>query len=177
MSVTPRTTQDRVKLHYHTNSHNHVMLLHFVNGITPSLAAGRCTALANILKTYLTTLGGFDRVEMATAGSNVFNDIAFTPVAGTNTNAPEVNGRAQFLSFVGRTPQGKRVRLFFYTDLTIADASYRCTPAELSIVGSILTELRNNVNPIVAVDGGTPVWKDYANLGWSKYWTTRDRRA
>jgi hypothetical protein len=153
------------------------MLLHFVNGITPALASGRCADLANALKPIFATNEGFDRLEFAAASSNVFNDIPFTPIAGTHTGSGDPLLSAVMCSFVGRTPEGTRIRLYVFTTMLAPDSNYRITSAEGPLVAATLAVLRSQTNPIVAVDGGTPVWKDYMNIGVSKYWMTRRRRA
>ncbi len=101
------------------------------------------------------------------------------PLAGAPTTfngaASVSQGRAPaFYSIVGRSPEGKRARIYLLgAGFSPAESggflgNYRWTSAENGQVADVLNAVI--ASNIVAIDGLAPAWKNYFNLGYNAYW-------
>jgi hypothetical protein len=83
---------------------------------------------------------------------------------------------AQYLDFVGRSSDGRRVRAaFFGVTFTEQGNDYRVTPTEQPAVGTVV-ELLNSADPyFVSISSFIPTWKNYANCGVNAYWRNHVR--
>lgn len=104
-------------------------------------------------------------------------DNAPTPFDGAGT--PVFGQAPSFIDYVGRSPGGKRVRLGLigtvidYSSGAIGNQNYRLTRAESTVVNAALNTLA--AAPFVAIDGGEPRWKAYADGGYNAYWQRKLR--
>lgn len=176
MAPTNPALLPRVKIRYNTSVGNHSMTLHVPSTDDAGAAIARVTPLINKLVGWLHTSQSVYSVEYASAGSSIFNPISsFAGATGTISTTLPTTQKAESLTYVGRTPSGKRARVVFFTDFAGADANYRYTSAESPQVAGDLAMLRASTPPFVAIDGTTPVWKSYADLNHNKHWIRKAR--
>lgn len=112
-----------------------------------------------------------DSVEFAAQGSNIFN--AVTTGIESNTYGSGITVEplaANFISFIGRTAGGKRVRLFVFGINADTALNYRYTAGEIAAVDAAVALLPTMVGSFIGIDGLVPVWKTYANTGVNSHW-------
>lgn len=112
-------------------------------------------------------------------GNVVSVDLPGGPTAFNGAGVPVVGEAPAFLSFIGRSLGGRRLRVYFLgTSASPADdggdfADYRVdfteSPGLLDVVNAMTAA------GVVAIDGGPPAWKNYANLGYNAYWQRKVR--
>lgn len=161
----------RARVHYHSNWGSHVLNLHFPAATGPADAASYASAVCSTLRPLIATTSGFDSADYIAAGQNVANPMAgFVPAAGTNT-APALPGSAAMtLGFIGRTNIGTRARLFLFCDAGALDRNYKIDAGEWGALTSVITWLNGVNNPMVALDGLSPTWKNYATVHINRHW-------
>jgi len=96
-------------------------------------------------------------------------------VYGTGTPVSEMDD-PQFLSFVGRSTGGTRVRATFF-GLVALDNNFRLSPAEASAVGDVADALNLADGFGYAADNLSATWQRYANVGSNAYWQRKIRRS
>src|SRR6185369_7094477 len=157
----------RYRVHYTVNSHDHTFQLRshespFTIGvfINAFVAAIDWACYASVI----------NQVEFAAAGSNVFNPVttwAESTTWGTGTGV----GLAvpEYVDFIGRTSGGRRVRLAVF-GLGFGDNQYRFDPGDNADIDAGIAELVSMGSSLRGIDDLTPVWKNYANMGFNAYW-------
>jgi hypothetical protein len=112
-----------------------------------------------------------DEVTFAPSGSDIFNPVT-TGIEGNTygSGGGAAVGAAQFVSYIGRTAGGKRVRMFVYGVNAIAANDYRFVLGESTQVDDAIAVLNANSTLLKGIDGGAIVWKNYANAGVSAHW-------
>lgn len=148
-----------------------------VRGSTGSTDATADAAVATILG----DIGGLfvasviTAARKAAAGSNL--SFPFTSArVGDNfgSGASNVTANPRQVSFVGRSPGGRRVRFsIFGFASNLVD--YRLTTAESAAVLACVNHLNALGTDFVAIDGQTATWLGYANIGLNDYWLRQSR--
>lgn len=176
--VDPTTTQ-RLKVQYIGPFGTHTMLFHAQTGITVGEFVGDVADFIDVAKNiqYDGTVWG--SAEYAAAGSAIFLPYAawvpFTSASGADPD--DDSAPSTFLQFGGRTSgTGVRVKLYLFEVAAQTRNDMRYDPGESALVDAIVAELQSVDNNIGAIDGGTPAWKSYVNVGENDFLTHRARR-
>lgn len=160
---------------YSVGGEDHTMLVRIGAGST---VADAMLALSDFLTTLVATIF---TITITGARQRAVDAIVTTPVTwigdatygtGTATHAQS----AWYINFVGRSPQGRKVRLAVFGAVNIVDLAendYRL-PATGAVEDAIAV-LQAADTVIVAIDGNGPIWYPYANLGVNAYWRNRIR--
>jgi hypothetical protein len=167
MAPLPANSTPRFRVHYSNAGEGHVM---DIRSHDSPLALGLnvddlLTALSPLL--LLTTV---ETVEFAASGSNVFNLV--TSGIETNTygsGAGGVQSPSNYINFIGRSSDGRRVRLAVFGVNNVAQ-DYRWNPGDNSNVDAAIAALNVAANHFVTIGDIKPVWKSYANAGFNAYW-------
>lgn len=106
-----------------------------------------------------------DEVQFAPSGSDIFNAVT----TGIEGNTYGIGGHpasdaATFWSLIGRTPGGRRVRLYFY-GMGGMGGDYRYVAGENATATALVAVVNAFGGDIIGIDGLTPVWKSYVNAG------------
>jgi hypothetical protein len=114
-------------------------------------------------------------VDFAPSGSNIFNPVttgeegnSWGSGAGADFNTPWA------ITFVGRSPGGRRVRWAIFGASTLS-GNYRVNPADSVLVDAAIVALQGFGGNVLAIDGLTPVWYDYANIQVNDHWVKEIR--
>ena len=169
MAPLPPESTARFKVFYTSVGHQHSMEVR---------SAGSPSAVGTFLDDYFTGLGFLiystviDEVQFAANGSTIFNAVTtgiegnvYTG-AGSGTVASEA---AQFISFIGRTSGGRRLRMYTFGATSTA-VDFRYVAGENATVDAVVAILVAAGGLLLGIDGGTPVWKNYANAGVNAHW-------
>jgi hypothetical protein len=108
--------------------------------------------------------------------SDVSVDLAWTGAATYGGSAGVAYQTAQYIDFVGRSADGRRVRAaFFGTTFAEQGNDYRVSPAEQPAVGDVVGLLDASTNYFNTISGELANWKNYANTGVNAYWRNKVR--
>lgn len=167
---------DRWYLEYKTTHARHEICfrsggLAGVDTVTTALIA-----YCNAVKPYLYQDVVFDKLRHSNTGSNLSFPIAWTPIAGTSPGTAQPKTEAPlFMSFTGRSSQGRRVRITQFGIQVAWSDDFRITYGENAVPAAILGALEAHTNVWVAIDGFAIMWNQYANTGFNAYWQRQSR--
>lgn len=117
----------------------------------------------------------FDSADVALQGSDIRNPISWTPISGTATTLSDPTNRSRSGSFVGRSPDGRKLRLFFYGIKFGPDATYRVNADEDFDLEAAITGLNALTSRVGTISGSAPIFKPYMNIRNNAYWQTELR--
>ena len=116
------------------------------------------------------------RLRHRAAGSSVSLPVTWSGGATYGSGAGVHADSAQYGDFVGRSFEGRRVRLaVFGWKGTIEGDDFRVSTAEDSLIADAVALLNGTSDFFLAIDGTVPVWYGYANTGDNAYWRNRIR--
>lgn len=170
MAPLPPDNTARYVVHYTSGGHPHTQEYRSQPPASPAtmqtFLAQLWSDLSPIL--FLATIGD---VVFYAQGSNVGNSVAMPLFIGQSygSGAPTNNTAALFLNFVGRSSDGRRSRLSFYSPVG-TDPSWRFNFGESGDVDNAILDLQSNSVNLVGIGGLPVVWKAYANVGYNAYW-------
>jgi hypothetical protein len=122
----------------------------------------------------LTVTGARHRVF----GGTVSLPVTWTGAATYGTGAGDHNESANYFDFVGRSENGRRVRVAVFGTSVQADTSghdYRFASSAEANVAAAVIELNTPSDRWLAIDNFKPTWYAYANVGNNAYWRNRIR--
>lgn len=172
------TTTNRLKVHYSGPFGEHTMLFHGATGTTAEDLAGDVADFIDQAVALQYSDVVWDTAEYAAAGSNIFLPYAaWTPINGTTAITPNpLSAPSAFCQFGGRAfGSGVRVKLYLFEVWTAGRDNMRILAGEEAGVDAVIAELSSVDNQIAAIDGETPVWKTYANVGQNDHLTRKAR--
>lgn len=166
----------RSKVKYTGYGMSHTLLLHWGSATSQATAEANAAAVINELRRMFNSDTVFDGHDFIPAGTGIGNPTAWTNVTGSSPGMGGLHWRARYVSFVGRGPDGRRIRLFLFGAYPEPTNNYRITFAEDSNVAAVVNYLNGASSPLVTVSGSKPVWKNYANSGVHDFLLKRIRR-
>lgn len=108
--------------------------------------------------------------------SDVSEELTWTGATTYGGSAGVAYQTAQYIDFVGRSADGRRVRAaFFGTTFSEQGNDYRVSPTEQPAVGDVIGILSSSDPYFVTVSSEIPSWKNYANCGVNAYWRNKVR--
>lgn len=180
MNVAPllTTNTQRFLVRQQTNGGLHTTLFRAPNGVAPATVISEITAFLNQLRLSMWDTWSATGLDYAPAFSTVTTPQAWTPIVGSNTGVGRTDHQRDpiFISFIGRTSQGRRVKLTFFGSAFTPDQNYRVDVGQASNLTSCITLLNGSSAPISAIDGNKPLWKPYVDSGYNAYWQRKNRR-
>jgi len=177
MAITDPTNTARLFLDYNTCDEDHTAMLRYTTLGSP----GNCMTILDAMLTamvaflYRVTIIG---ARVAAVGSNVTNPVTWTGDATYGGDPGPHFASAQFVDFVGRGSDGKRVRVAFFGAQTQADGGgddFRFQAADFPFVVTCVTALASDPGNAVTVTGLDASWKPYGNGGVNAYWRNKIR--
>lgn len=175
MAPLPPDSTARVKIYYSTCGYTHSAQVRYT---APNTVADVVTAWNDLV----TAIGGafylssFVQAQEAVSGSNVFNDVAGDWPVTWGADAGPAPATANFVDFIGRSLDGRRVRLaLFGCKTTTSNDDYRTLTTESTAVDAAVQVLNDAEGVFLSINGFQPVWKSYVNLGPNAYWRNKIR--
>lgn len=162
---------------YTSEDVEHEMELRFTPGTADATIINAATGIGNALRPLMKTTDAFKGLRKRDAGSIVSFPLAWTNVMGTNATAHADGQEANFMSAVGRTTGGRKVRATFFTPYVEPNENFRLLEGVDATADAWLSQLRLSANNIAAIDGLRPIWYTYVNFGVNSYWQRQRRRA
>lgn len=117
----------------------------------------------------------FNSADWAAMGSNVRNPVSWATITGTATPLSDPARFSRSISFVGRSPDGRKLRLFFYGAKFGPDNTYRVEASEDADLAAAITDLNALTSRVGTISGSAPIFKPYVNIRNNGYWQTELR--
>lgn len=175
MAPLPESNTARLFIEYTVFGQEHVSELRLSSGSTSADAVSAYAVLAPLMAALLHTSDAVTGARFAAEGSNISNPLPVASEAGDQTTLPDADHAPNFMSWTGRSNDGRRVRFTFFTPLIdLSTTGYRQT----SVTGDTLA-LMNAVQGATVdartISGAVPVWNSYTNYGSNAYYQRQAR--
>lgn len=169
MAPLPASNTARFKVSYTNQLNQHAAVVRSTP-VSPATFGTQFDALMTALVGIIPTTV-IDVVEFAASGSDIFNPVV-TGIEGNSYGAGPTSERfaAHFLSFIGRTSGGRRVRLFIFGIDALVANDYRYVSGEIPQVDAAIAVIAGATGSFLGIDGLIPSWKSYANTGVNTHW-------
>jgi hypothetical protein len=160
---------------YSVAGEDHTMLFRYGVGSDAAAVADIADLFLTALDTSMyeiTILGARHRFKDA----DIALPFTWTGADHYGADGGEHTNTAWYMDFVGRSTGGRRVRVAVFGSKNFeddADHDYRL-PATGALADA-LQALNDGAGEMVAIDGETPVWYNYVNVGVNAYWRNRIR--
>lgn len=109
--------------------------------------------------------------------SNVSFPISVTPVTGTGGGAPDSDKRATFVSYTGRSADGRDVRFTVFTPFQDPDTNGFRIANPPGVTGDMLDVLLGLASQVRTISDGLIFWNNYVNYGFNAYYQRKLRRS
>lgn len=175
MAPLPESNTPRLFIEYTVFGQEHVSEVRLSDGSTSADAVAAYAVLAPLMADLLDDADSVSGARFAAQGTNISNPLPVAAEPGTQTTPPDPDHAPNFLSFTGRSNDGRRVRFTFFTPLIDLSATgYRAA----SVSGATLL-LKNAVEGATVdartISGAVPVWNSYTNYGSNAYYQRKAR--
>lgn len=177
MAPLPHNNTSLIYVDYETCGENHTLQMRYAAGGSVSDAQqvvdNLFTAMSPVLQ-LVSIIGCRNQL----IGTTVSFDVPWGFASGYGGSVGTHEKSAYYMSFIGRTIQGRRLRFNFFGLTGPVDGTghdYRYDRSSLAVVDDVLTELELNSASCVAIDGLNASWKQYANIGVNAYWRNHIR--
>lgn len=159
---------------YTVGGYQHRLMMRVATGMTAGTASSVFGGLFGLLDN-LVTQATVDFMEFAPAGSNIRNTVGYTGPATFGTGVTPAGAQASQLSFVGRSLDGRKARIFLYAFKGTFPVDFRLTPIESIDTGEVCDFLEEQSNAFLSISGQQPTWHRYANVGVNDHYVKRSR--
>lgn len=177
MAPLPDNLTDRYWLDYEGVYGKHSLMARFPALTSGSEAEAAMIALADACAPFLSTSTTITGLRRSDAGTDVSFPVDWVPVQGLNTTPTSQDQAPEFISFVGRSIDGVRVRYYLIGAPHNPDPNYRILRSESELVDDFLNVIENELYPFCTASGFIPVMNNYANLGYNAYFQRKRRKA
>lgn len=118
----------------------------------------------------------FHSADWSDMGSDIRNPVPWTPITGTAATLTDPTNRSRSMTFVGRSPDGRKLRIFFYGGKFGPDATYRVLTTEDPTLNGAIQDLNGLDSRVGTISGSAPIFKPYVNIRNNAYWQTELRQ-
>jgi len=176
MAALPQSNTERWWCIYTTNNTTHRVMCRTLDGTTATQMASVFGPFFTQMATHRTstTILGLER---ALKNSNVRIPFAYSgsPPGGTGSDTDN-DGRARVFSFVGRSLDGRRTKIFMFGANATPEGDYRLDTSESAALTTQVNWLNAAVGVFLSISGQQPIWKAYANIGYNDHWIKEYRK-
>lgn len=175
MAPLPVSNTPRLEVDYDACQHVHTVQ---VRWSAPNTVVDAAEALDELWSAYggnlyRTTVVGARTIA---AGSNISVPYTWPGSAEYGDTIGPAKNTAAFYDVVGRSADGRRVRIaFFGAKLISSDTDYRWGVGEISEFDTVLSLLPTFEGAPVTISGEQPFWNPYINGGINAYWRNKIR--
>lgn len=175
MAPLPTTSTKRLVVQYSGEAGVHDIMFRFDDSVAPADGVAAAQDILTAMKVWVTDTTTFESAVWYPKGEVNSFPVAWTPIVGTNTNEMTEDEYPNFISFVGRTGTGRRVRYTLNGIPQSPNDDYRYQRSENASVDAVLDALETAEPQPVAIDLELPFYNPYANLGRNSYFQRKRR--
>lgn len=171
----PESNTARLFVNYTHEGEDHVVQFRALSPFTQSDVVSWAHGWLTTARPLFGTNVEFHSADWAAQGSDVRNPVSWTPVVGTGTPTSDPTRFSRSMSFVGRSPDGRKVRIFFYGGVYGPDNTYRVEQSLDANLATAITALNALNSRVGTISGSAPIFKPYVNIRNNAYWQTELR--
>lgn len=173
----PADTTARVQVLYTSGEFNHTAELRLAD--TPSTGDAEALAqdLADLMEPIMATGDSAFEARLIPQGTNIYTAIALTPVTGTGTATGTTDVReAAFVSFTGRSNDGRRVGLTLFTQIVGGTTTFRTPYSGANAIFQAVLDFLGAQTPVITtISGEESHWHQYVNFGINSHYQRKQR--
>jgi len=177
MAPLPSMGTARVWVHYQGPAGPHEVMFRFdeFDVVADCVASARSICLA--MAGFLTTDTTFDGARYAARGSVISMPVAWSNVPGTSGDTFTGEEYPNFVTWMGRDVEGRRVRWALNGIPLNADTDYRVQVGDIPASDVVIAAIRGASPPPRTINNLIPVVYNYANTGRNAYFQRKRRRS
>lgn len=176
MAPLPDNNTPTLFVDYTSGGQTHTSEVRLPSGASSGSAAVAAGVMAIVMKALLFPSDSITGARFRQAGSSVSFPVTFTPVVGTQGGTPDDDNKPNFVSWTGRSIDGRRVKFTVFTRaVQPALQGYRDTTPSTG-EQAVLAALTDNDVDARTISGQAPIWNTYVNYGANAYYQRKARR-
>jgi hypothetical protein len=174
MAPLPPETTQRFFLDYATANRQHTLM---VRTTTPQAATTFSTVMDAFLDAIAPTIYAIVIVgaRVAQVGSNITSPIAWGGSAGYGATAEPLDLAPRQLCFLGRSTDGRRMRMYLFGYEGATHGDYRISRSENTDVDAAYNVMEANPSFWASISGNVTTKYEYVDINFNSYWE-RDLR-
>jgi len=167
----------RIQVLYTSGEFEHTAEIRVATTPSESSAAATAQALADLMGPAMATGDSTFEARLIPEGTNVYTALAHTPVDGSGAATGEVDVReSAFISFTGRSNDGRRTRFTLFTQRVGGIAKFRQSYSEAASVFTDILDFLGEQSPVVTtISGAESHWHQYVNFGFNSHFQRKQR--
>jgi hypothetical protein len=169
MAAMDPASTDRYWVDYEGPMGKHTMQFRMDSFTAETAARNSIVGFLQVLLPFVYPTVTFYGLRYAMQGQNVSNPLAWSTLQGTATGVLAPENYPRYISWVGRSSNNRRVRIFLYGCISAVTPDYRLNDGESAPADAGMDYLNSTSSLMVAIDSVRPVWKAYANQGYNAY--------
>ncbi len=166
----------RLWVAYEGPAGRHEVMFRYAEGVEPADAVTSAASVCNAMKAFLSSDTAFVDARWSERLTVVSFPVTWTPISGTSSDTLIPENYPNFVTWVGRSSDGVRVRWTLNGVPLEPDSDYRL-PASSTAVSAVLTALRTASPSIVTASRLVPIINNYADTGCNAYFQRKRRRS
>jgi hypothetical protein len=160
---------------YNTGIHDHTLTVRFDAPNTVTDAMGMADEFLDGCSEFVYTLT-IQGARWSDVGETISHSVAWSGSTAYGDGVANPWEDANMLDFVGRSFAGRRSRAGLFACKQVQHGlDFRITSGEDANIGAVVTLLNGFEGAFLSIEGGQPIWKEYANLGPNAYWRNKIR--
>ena len=171
----PENLTTRAWIDYSTPGGDHSLMIRFQAGASAEFVAAQLQVLANLLPPLWPNSVSTTGFRWSQANTNFSLPLPGTAVTGTAVGSLGAIEYPRFISFVGRSFGGRRVRYYLYGCLFAEEGDYRLEATDFPAADTVRSWLDDPNNFLVGIDGEATTLNPYINWGFNAYYQRRAR--
>jgi hypothetical protein len=171
----PEDNTARLIVNYTVGTEDHEVQFRLLSPFTQADLVGFVHTWINDHKMLWGTNVQFHSADWIAQGSNVRNPISWAVIAGTGAAPTDPVAPSRSASFVGRSPDGRKLRIFFYGMVYGPDNTYRVEASLDPDLADAINDLNALTSRVGTISGSAPIFKPYVNIRNNAYWQTELR--
>lgn len=161
---------------YTSGGQKHTAEVRLPSGATSGSATVAAGVMAIVMKALLFPGDSITGARFRQAASSVSFPLTFSAVVGTQAGTPDDDNKPNFVSWTGRSTDGRRVRFTVFTRAVqpVLQGWRDTTPSAGE--AAVLAALMDNDVDARTISGAAPIWNSYVNYGANAYYQRKARR-
>lgn len=176
MAPLPDTNTPRLFIDYTVGGQEHTQIIRLKTSGTTVDATTAYAVLAPLIAAGLHTSDSVTGARFAANGSPFSFSLPVAAETGDITSTPDPDKEPNFVSTVGRSADGRRVRVTFFSQYVdiVADGYRVLSPA--GVFEAWKDGVQGATVDARTISGLAPIWQTYLNLGVNAYYQRKARR-
>lgn len=174
--ILPVDNTARLIVHYDNGLDEHTFLMRLQTGESEATLISQARDFCTLLASHIPTTSAFDSAVIYHDGDDISSPVSWASIPGTWGSSPDPSVANHYVSFVGRDHLGYRTKLFFFDPFVTFEDDLRYERGDSGEFDDVLDLLQGGSSVVGTISGAAPVWKDYVNAGFHRYWQKQQRK-